>query len=625
MNFIHDVLAGGVLVITLAVISAVLLFDYLWRYATRGLLLRRQLKTVAEHIEALANKPRPTLRGELEKVFDGTACHHAWSEYEETLHNQYDIRDGERKVREVRATVPSESFINLETTVDPRIGSEYFKHLPGIFTGLGIIGTFNGLIQGLVAFNPDVDADALKVGLSGLFGHVLHAFSFSMMAIILAMTITVTEKWIYAACAKWVGRVSQKLDGLFRAGVGEEYLSDLLRSSQDNATQTRQLKESLVQDLKELLTQLAERQIAATQQLSTEIGERIEGSLKEPLAHIADTVRTASGQQTSMATTAIETLMRAFIDKMQETLGGQMDGLNEMMRTSAQSMAQVEAAMRSLVTDMQRVSGESTSGMQQAVRDLIEQMGEQQRLQTSQSTASMNNLLAQVELSIKEVARQQESMSQRSEQSVATLMEAMHERVDQLASSNRETQERGIALAASLGEVSTKAISGLEEGALAVGQALDSVRAAVERLGTLTEKMSSLQSGLGQSAQQIAQSSNVLSGAAQSLSTATGSLGTATSRLEVLGKLVQAEGEARSGMLEDLRRLTQQAQQTGQSLTSLTDEVRDKLVEMVEKFGAGVSQALEHNLATYNKQLSDAVGMLKSAFEEIAESVDAAS
>lgn len=625
MDFIHDVLAGGVLVVTLVIISAVLLLDYLWRYFFRGLLLRRQLKTVTERIEALANKPRSTLRGELEKVFDGTACHHAWSEYEETLHDQYDVRDGERKVRDVRATVPSESFINLESTVDPRIGSEYFRHLPGIFTGLGIIGTFNGLIQGLVAFNPDVDADALKVGLSGLFSHVLHAFSFSMAAIILAIAVTATEKLIYAACSKWVGQVSQKLDGLFRAGVGEEYLSELLRSSQDNATQTRQLKESLVQDLKELLTQLAERQIAATRQLSSEIGERIEGSLKEPLAHMADTVRIASGQQTSMATTAIETLMRAFIDKMQETLGGQMDGLNEMMRTSAQSMAQVEAAIRSLVTDMQRVSGESTSGMQQAVRDLIEQMGEQQRLQVSQSTTSMNNLLAQVESSVKEVARQQESMSQRSEQSVAALMEAMHDRVDQLADSNRETQERGIALATSLGEVSTKAISGLEEGALAVGQALDSVRAAVERLGTLTEKMSSLQSGLGQSAEQIAQSSNVLSGAAQSLSTATGSLGTATSRLEGLGKLVQAEGEARSGMLEDLRRLTQQAEQTGQSLTSLTDEVRDKLVEMVEKFGAGVSHALEHNLATYNKQLGDAVGMLQSAFAELAESVDAAS
>lgn len=623
MDYLANLMDGGPMMGILTLVSLALVSDYLWRYALRGFRLQRQLKRLSKGIEALKNKPRPSLRPDLEEAFRRTVCDHAWREYEETLHDQYDLKDGERRVRDVRATVPSEVFINLETIVDPHIGSEYFKHLPGIFTGLGIIGTFHGLIKGLVAFNPNVDADALKTSLSGLFGHVMHAFFFSMTAIIVAMVVTATEKWIYAACAKWVGKVSQKLDELFRAGVGEEYLSELLRTSQDNATQTRQLKESLVQDLKELLTQLTERQVAATQQMSTEIGRQIEGSLKEPLAHLADTVRQASGQQTSAAGAALETLMRAFIDKMQETLGGQLDGLNEVMRTSAQSMAQVEATMRSLVADMQRASGESTSGMQQAVHELIQRMSEYQRQQATQSAESMNGLLAQVESSIARMAEQQESMSQRSEQSLAGLMTAMHERVEQLADSNKDTQERSASLARSLSDVSTQAISGLNEGASAVSEALAGVRQAVDRLGALTEKMASLQSGFGQSAQQLAQSSGILGGAAQSLSTATSSLSSTTSRLEQVGNMVQAEGEARGDMLRDLHQLTHQAQQTGQSLAALTDEVRGKLTEVVEKFGAGVSQAVERNLTAYNKQLSDAVGMLSSALEELAEVADA--
>jgi hypothetical protein len=79
---------------------------------------------------------------------------------------------------------------------------------------------------------------------------VHEAFLFSACAIGLAMLVTLGEKWIYASCAKWVGELTTALDSLFRAGVGEEYLSSLLQASQENATQTRQLKESMVDDLK---------------------------------------------------------------------------------------------------------------------------------------------------------------------------------------------------------------------------------------------------------------------------------------------------------------------------------------------------------------------------------------
>lgn len=622
-GYFYDLINGGPIIVGLLVFSLILFADYLYRYGLRGSLLYFQLRHLTTRIGSLGNKPRPELRSELDAAFSKTACAHAWSEYEETLHDQTNYQNGERQVSDVRATIPSEGFINLETIVDSRIGAEYFRHLPGIFTGMGIIGTFTGLIQGLLAFNPNVDADALKSSLAGLFSHVMHAFIFSALAIALAMIVTITEKWLYAACAKWVGQVSQKLDSLFRMGVGEEYLSKLLLASEDSATQTRQLKESFVLELKELLTQLTERQVAVTQQMSTDLGRQIESSLKEPLTHIADTVRQASGQQTSAASTALETLMRAFIDKMQETLGGQLDGLQEMMRASAQSMTQVEAAMRSLVGDMERVNGESTSGMQRTVQDLIERMTEHQRQQSAQAADNVSGLLARVESTVERLADQQNKMTESSERSLASLMGAVDQRVTKLAESNEAAQRNSASLAQSVSEISTKAITGLEEGALAVGEALNSVKLAVERLAQLTEKMSALQSGFGESANQIAQSSGVLGGASQSLSAASTSLESFSSRLEVVGKMVQTEGEARSDMLRDLKQLTAQSQQTGQSLAGLADEVNQKLAEMLDRFGGGISRVVADNLTAYNKQLSDAVGMLSSALEELAEVADA--
>jgi putative membrane protein len=284
-------------------------------------------------------------------VFSKTRVSFAWSEFEETLHEQHEWKDGERTVVDIRATLPAEAFFNTETAVDPWLGSEYFKHLPGILTGLGIIGTFMGLIQGLVEFDPQAtQSELLRQSLSGLFNEVRYAFTFSAVAITAAILITLFEKWLYSACAKWVGELAQSLDGLFRAGIGEEYLSSLVQASHESASQMRQLKESLVDDLKSLLTNLTERQIQATQQLSTEFGQQIERSLQAPLEKIAETVRVASGQQHQAVGTVLENLMTSFIAQMRETMGGQLGDLGSLLRQSTQSMTQVELAVRALVS-----------------------------------------------------------------------------------------------------------------------------------------------------------------------------------------------------------------------------------------------------------------------------------
>lgn len=622
MDNLKQMLAGGPLVWALIGVAAVLVLAFLGIYALPGGLLWFRLRKLAKSVRSLANEPRALLRDKLNDVFHGSRCFHAWSEYEETLHDQYDIRGGERHVRDVRATVPSEGFLNAETIIDPRLGSEFFRHLPGIFTGLGIIGTFYGLIQGLMAFDPGVDAEKLKLSLGGLFAHVMDAFMFSMAAITLAMAVTLCEKWIYASCVKWLGQLANNLDSLFRSGVGEEYLSDLVHASQDNATQTRQLKESLVQDLKELLVGLTERQIAATQQMSQEIGRQIESSLSAPLASIAETVRQASGQQASAASATLEALMRAFIDKMQETLGDQLSGLGDMLRTSTQTMGQVEATLRSLVADMQRASSESSSGMQQAVQSLIDRMSEQQQRQVEQSAAEMDKLLASVGAAVEQIAHQQQSMREQSQQDLSQLMQAMQARVDQLADSNRQTQEQSASLAQTMGEVSTRAIAGMQDGAKAVSNAIEGVERATSKLDALTSHMASLQSALGESARKLTESSTLVGGTTQSLASVVGSLSSTSQRLDQLAATIKSEADARSGMLDDIRALTSQARTTGQTLAGLTDEVHQKLAGSLESFGNSVTKTLDQNLSAYNKQLSDAVQTLSEAFTELAEMLD---
>ena len=98
--------------------------------------------------------------------------------------------------------MPAETVFSPQSLVDARLNVEFFKHLPGILTGIGIIGTFYGLINGIQHFDPSLLAkaktdpaqmDKLFVGLKVLFDEVQGAFIASFFTIGTAMVITVLE------------------------------------------------------------------------------------------------------------------------------------------------------------------------------------------------------------------------------------------------------------------------------------------------------------------------------------------------------------------------------------------------------------------------------------------------
>lgn len=83
-----------------------------------------------------------------------------WQEYRETLHTQraIDPATGELMDITVRSTVPAEIHLSPHSVVDGRVHPEFFKHLPAIATGIGLIGTLFGLLKGLWVFQISEDA-----------------------------------------------------------------------------------------------------------------------------------------------------------------------------------------------------------------------------------------------------------------------------------------------------------------------------------------------------------------------------------------------------------------------------------------------------------------------------------
>ena len=168
----HLLVTGGLL--------SVLVLGFLALFLVPGVIHWFRLRNILSGVGSLEAKTSP---GDFKKLFmRDKQLAHLWAEYSESLHVQREERDGQMQVVAVRSTIAADTYFNEQFVVDSRLRTEFFKHLPGIFTGLGIIGTFTGLIEGLRRFQVSENAATVRASLESLMHAVGEAFLISAAA-----------------------------------------------------------------------------------------------------------------------------------------------------------------------------------------------------------------------------------------------------------------------------------------------------------------------------------------------------------------------------------------------------------------------------------------------------------
>ncbi|EIY9675350.1 anti-phage defense ZorAB system ZorA, partial [Escherichia coli] len=392
-------------------------------YLLRSIRIIYGLKKYTRSINSIEKSAPEVQLEHLKSLFQRSELKHAWNEFEESLHSQYELENGEEKIVRIRATAPSASFFSEQQLVDIPLNTEFFKHLPGILTGMGIIGTFYGLMIGLNHFDPSTP-EQVSSSVNNLLRDVLYAFLGSAFAIFASILVTWLEKLSIAKSYKYLEKFTAALDSLYDSGVGEEYLASLVKSSNESATQARHLKESLVTDLRDMLLHLAESQkieserlantLSATyresgSQFADQVSGAIENSLKSPLDKIAGAVQTASGDQSGMVQNMLQDVLTAFMAKLDTTFGQQFTNLNEMMRQTVGAIQTMQTGFSALLQDMRQVSDDSRQGSAQLIEQLLSEMKSgQQALQ-----AGMNDMLTSLQASVAKIGAEGEGAGER--------------------------------------------------------------------------------------------------------------------------------------------------------------------------------------------------------------------
>lgn len=411
---------------------------------------------------------------------------HCWDEYRDTLHGQKQPNAlGALEVARWRATTTANGFFTEQALVDAPLRTEFYKHLPGILTGIGIIGTFSGLILGLQAFGQvDLgDAETARRGLRALLGTVGSAFIVSGAAIALAMVLTTIEKLIVNGLYTRLESLCGVIDSLFDAGAGEEYLQRLVEAAETSATQAMQMKESLVTDLKQVLTELTSQQIATMTATSSQLGHAITTSLndglKEPLARISDAVLAVGGNQGDAVNKLLTDVLSSFAGQMEGMFGGQMRGMSDMLTQTAGVIQQASQRFEQLVGQVQQAGSGATEAMARRMDEALAQMQARQGEANDQMRAFVEQMKKSVAQGQSESAELTMNMMKELGESTSALVKGLQEQARSAQQDQSRVQlEAAEQMRAAVGQLKDSMATGQIETADATVKMLNEMGAA---------------------------------------------------------------------------------------------------------------------------------------------------
>lgn len=597
---------------------------------------------------------------------------HLWKEYQDSLHIQKEESGGQMVITAVRATVPAELYFNSQFVVDSRLRTEFFKHLPGLFTGIGIIGTFSGLIEGLRAFQVSENAATVRASLESLMHSVGEAFLISASAITAAMLVTFVEKMLLASLYRRTEEIAHAIDARFDSGAGEEYLSRLVRASEDSASQSKILKDALVKDLGELLRELTSAQIASSkeqqahlverlvetsreqveasrqdnQALGATIAESIQKSLQGPLETIAGTVKSASGDQSANAARMLQDVMASFSQRLSDLFGGQISGLSDLNQQTARSIQEAVSTLQTLVTNIEESSRRSADTMAERMAQAIEKMESRQEAMNLQSTTFIEQIRQLVASSQSETNQKLQATLETIGTQVASMLAALSESQAKVFESNRSREQSMTDRAQSaVSSMSDSVESAIKEMSAASAQMAQNVAILTQTTSSSVDKMNAGAEALGAASRNFATAGDRVSGVmgqatdlASKLTETSGALTSGASAIQELLRDYKIQRDAVGLLVGELRSTVEAARKEA----SLTGDILARLESSATRLGTAQKQADEylegvsrvlgdaHNaFATevvktldkanhgFHTKLTTAVSMLSSAVDEL--------
>jgi predicted nucleic acid-binding protein len=414
------------------------------------------------------------------------------------------------------------------------------------------------------------------------------------------MAITFGSRFVSALLYGRVQKLNHEIDALYATGAGEEYLSRLVRASEKSEAHTAQLKQALMDELRTILTNLTERQIAAQAEshraLGAHFSQSIRTSLEEPLRDMTKAMQSVNQGAGEAAGTMLQSLLTGFMAKLEETFGGQMRGINEQMERSIAAMSTVQVALHKLVEDIGH-SNERSSG---AMRDTLEQT-------VGKVMGQLTLALDHMEATRIAATAQEQSRNEQLTSAAAQLVASLSTQVDGLVRS-----------VGAVGTSSLVAMDGMTAGAREISEAAARIAAAGNAVSSLFDKTAVAGERLAATANALQTTSQAVR---QGFEQYDRTRQTVDAHVTVLTELIATAhrdaGLSRQ-MLQELERLVGQIRVATHESEEYLKGINASLTTAFESFGNSLVGVIQKTSGETDKHLSNGMQHLIGVVQELA-------
>lgn len=318
------------------------------RIVQRGRLIRGLTKEIDEFGRPAQPEILPDIRTSFTR---NSELAEAWQEFEDSLVTR-DCGDNRRIVykTEEAALVFSE-----ERLLGQHLNLRYWNSVPSILVGMGILGTFVGMVCGLLPFSvvDFTQTNEIQEAIKQLLAGVATAFVTSVLGMSTSLLFNMVEKERIGKVSREIVDLQRVLDQTFTLTTQEEIS---FRQEDELAQQTQalksfstdlanEIKSAMAQGRQEIITELQK----APDAFSNAMAERLAPSLNE----LNDAVKELREQKEESSTEAIGKLIEVFQDSISGNTVRQMETLATTVDDVSQSLKDLPAQLADMMTSVQ--------------------------------------------------------------------------------------------------------------------------------------------------------------------------------------------------------------------------------------------------------------------------------
>lgn len=313
----------------------------------------------------------------------------SWQKYQKSLVKLQDEQGGK-----VYSTVDAEEFFSF-VTITKGLYAESFSGMAGIFTGIGILGTFVGLTAGLWGMDTG-DAAALAEGIKQILNGSGTAFVTSIIGIICGLVFIFVHSIVVKRVQHNIDSFCDTLDQLFPRTTIEILL-------QEQITINKKVSGAVEQLSVDIATSICEKLPTVLDQIADRIDRSLKGNLDAVIDGLSQKLEVQIEELRKIESNTAE-LNHAGLSGIGTTIskiaGKGMANFGESLNLLASDLKGISADMKSVVEEFKRTGMESNEELLKAVKqsagnmaNAVQQMQDRQTQKNEENIQKMTVLM----------------------------------------------------------------------------------------------------------------------------------------------------------------------------------------------------------------------------------------